>query len=64
MSANITIPKLIHNGLNTQTHDQLITPVNFSAMNKIVNDPENPITAELALFEPVLLFDDILFLLV
>lgn len=30
-------------GENTHIHDQLITPVNFRAINSIVNAPINPI---------------------
>jgi len=43
----ITIPTARENpiqiGDSTQIHGQLITPVNFSPTNKIVNKPVNPI---------------------
>lgn len=40
---NTTIINVIQIGANTHNQDQVITPVNFNAINKIANNPENPI---------------------
>ena len=42
-SINTTITNGIQIGANTHNQDQVITPVNFNAMNRIANKPENPI---------------------
>ena len=42
-SINTTIINVIQIGANTHNQDQVITPVNFNAMNRIANNPGNPI---------------------
>ncbi len=42
----ITSIILIQAGDNTHNHDQLITPVNFNAINRMVNNPVKPIPLE------------------
>ena len=41
--AKITTSKDIHRGDKTQSHAQLITPVNFRTIKTIVNSPVKPI---------------------
>ena len=43
INTNTTITNGIQIGANTHNQDQVITPVNFNAINKIANSPENPI---------------------
>jgi hypothetical protein len=40
------IPNIIHIGLNTHHHDQLMKFVSFKPINRIVNNPTNPIPPE------------------
>jgi len=39
----MVIPTLIQSGDRTHHHDQVITPVSFNAMKRIVSNPEKPI---------------------
>lgn len=43
ININTTITKGIQIGANTHNQDQVMYPVNFNAINKIANNPENPI---------------------
>ena len=43
LNINTIITNGIQIGANTHNQDQVITPVNFNAINKIANKPENPI---------------------
>ena len=43
ININTTITNGIQIGANTHNQDHVITPVNFNAINKIANNPENPI---------------------
>ena len=43
ININPTITNGIQIGANTHNQDQVITPVNFNAINKIANKPKNPI---------------------
>lgn len=42
--------KGIHKGDNTHHQDQDIILVSFSAINRIVNNPQNPIPPDVSLF--------------
>jgi len=42
-----TIINPIHNGDNTHSHDQVITPVSFNPINNTVRSPVKPIPPEL-----------------
>ena len=43
ININPTITNGIQIGANTHNQDQVITPVNFNAINKIANNSKNPI---------------------
>ena len=59
ININPTITNGIQIGANTHNQDQVITPVNFNAINKIANNSENPIDTP----EPVDLLSDIIIIL-
>lgn len=41
---------VIHNGDSTQTHDQVIRPINFNTINAMVSSPGKLIPADDVLF--------------
>lgn len=50
-TVNSTMAKLIHNGDKTHHHDQVIIPVSFRPMKRMVSRPAKPMPPLLAFFD-------------